>query len=139
MIVLDGYAVLALLKDERAAADVAALLARNDEARLTAVGVAEVVDHLVRIAGADPEEAALDLAQLGLAEALPVDTAAGVRAGLLRAARYHRKERPVSLADCVAAETARSWDGRLATSDPHLHELCHDEGIGVIPLPGSSG
>ena len=137
MIVLDAYAVLALLKDEPAAVDVAALLQWEDDVALTAVGVAEVVDHLVRLGGADPEEAALDVAQLGLTEGLPVDGASGLRAGLLRAGHYHRRNRAVSMADCIAAEAARSSGGRLATADPHLLALCDDEGIGVIPLPGS--
>ena len=51
MIILDAYAVLALLKGEPAAELVAELLDGDDEARLTAVGVAEVIDHLVRLVG----------------------------------------------------------------------------------------
>jgi len=45
----------------------------------------------------------------------------------------------VSLADCVVAETARSVDAPVATSDPHLLDLCHDEGIAVLPVPDSGG
>ncbi|MGB8380538.1 MAG: hypothetical protein WCG47_04680, partial [Dermatophilaceae bacterium] len=60
---------------------------------MTAVGAAEVVDHLVRLAGSTEDEAALDLAQLGLADAVAIDAAAGVRAGILRARHYHRQER----------------------------------------------
>lgn len=139
MIVLDSYAVLALLKDEPAAPQVAALLEGNEEARLTSIGVAEVLDHLVRLSGADPEDAALDLAQLGLTEAFPVDTDAGLGAGLLRARHYHRKNRAVSLADCIAAVAARTMGGRIATSDPHLLDLCADEGIDMLPLPNTAG
>ena len=139
MIVLDSYAVLAHLKDEPAAPAVAALLEGSDEVRLTAVGVAEVLDHLVRVVGVDPEDAALDVAQLSLAEALPVEPAAGLRASLLRARHYHRRDRAVSLADCIAADAARSWEARLATSDPHLLDLCEAEGIGVLPLPDTTG
>lgn len=139
MIVLDAYAVLAHLKDEPAAPGVAALLDGNDEARLTAVGVAEALDHLVRIVGADPEDAALDLAQLGLAEAIPVDSEGGLRAGLLRARHYHRKDRAVSLADCIAADAARTAEAQIATSDPHLLDLCEAESIDVLPLPGTAG
>jgi predicted nucleic acid-binding protein len=61
------------------------------------------------------------------------------QAGLLRARHYHRKNRAVSLADCIAAETARSTDALLASADPHLLDLCRDEGIAVIPLPDSAG
>lgn len=138
MIVLDSYAVLAFLKDEPAGGDVARLLERGD-VLLTATGVAEVVDHLVRIIGVDPEEAALDIAQLGLADAEPIDDGTGLRAGLLRGRHHHRVRRAVSLADCIAAETAKSTGSRLASSDPHLLDLCVAEGIGVVPLPDTTG
>lgn len=135
MIVLDAYAVLALLKGEPASPRVRDLLRSEHDARLTAVGVSEVVDHLVRLAGASEDEAALDLAQLGLAEALPVDPDLGLRAGLVRARHYHRRARAVSLADCIAAETARTHEAAVASADPHLLDLCREEGIGMIPLP----
>jgi predicted nucleic acid-binding protein len=56
VIVLDAYAVLALLKGEPAAAQVRALLEGNDRSRLTALGSAEVVDHLVRLSGASEDD-----------------------------------------------------------------------------------
>ena len=106
MIILDAYAVLALLKGEPAAAQVGDLL-RDQQARLTTVGLAEVIDHLVRRCEADEDEAVLDLAQLGLNDALPVSVDIAVRAGLLRARHYHRRDRAVSLADCIAAAAAK--------------------------------
>ncbi len=139
MIVLDAYAVLALLKGEPAAEKVRELLQADDDARLTAVGVAEVVDHLVRLVGVSEDDAALDVAELGLGNAEPVDPTIGLRAGLLRGRHYHRRDRAVSLADCIAAETARATDAALVTSDPHLLDLCDHEGIEVIALPDSSG
>lgn len=139
MIVLDAYAVLALLRGEHAAGGVRTVLTGDEEAVLTALDVAEVVDHLVRLAGADEDDAALDVAQLGLGSPVPVDAAVALRAGMLRARHYHRRDRAVSLADCVAAETARSADSALATSDPHLLDTCRDEGIACIVLPDSSG
>jgi PIN domain nuclease of toxin-antitoxin system len=139
VIVLDAYAVLALLKGEPAAPQVRVLLEGDDRSCLTAVGVAEVVDHLVRLSGASEDDAALDLAQLGLADALAVDTAVGLRAGLLRARHYHRKNRAVSLADCVAVEAARANDAPLASADPHLLDVCRDEDVRVNPLPDSTG
>ena len=80
MTVLDAYAVLAYLKAEPAAGEVRALLDTGD-ATLTAVGIAEVLDHLVRLAGADEEDAALDLAQIGLLVCRPPN---GARFSLLR-------------------------------------------------------
>ncbi|HQV57459.1 MAG TPA: PIN domain-containing protein [Ilumatobacteraceae bacterium] len=138
MILLDAYAVLALLKDEPAAADVATMLER-EECTLTSVGVAEILDHLVRVVGADAETAVLDLAQLGLANALPIDDMIGTRAGLLQARHYHRAERAVSLADCVLAAAADHHNAPLATADPHLLALCNDEGISYFALPDSNG
>lgn len=136
--ILDAYAVLAYLRAEPAAANVRELLAVPGTA-LTALGVAEVVDHLVRIAGADEEDAALDIAQLGLANGIAVDSEAGAAAGRLRARHYHRTHCAVSLADCVAASLARSLTESLATSDPHLLDVCHAEGIGLKVLPDSTG
>lgn len=139
MIVLDAYAVLALLKGEPAAADVEALLVGGAEARLTVLGVAEVVDHLVRLAGVDAEEAALDVAQLSLADPGALDADLSLRTGLLRARHYHRRHRAVSLADCLVAETARSAGAPAVSSDPHLLDMCRDEAIAVLALPDSGG
>lgn len=138
MTVLDAYAVIAFLRAEPAAAHVKAVLKQADAA-LTAVGVAEVLDHLIRIVGADEEDATLDLAQLGLVDGLPVTPDLGAAAGRLRARHYHRKQCAVSMADCIAAETARSRNEQLATSDPHLLDLCHAEDIAHLVLPQSDG
>lgn len=138
MTVLDAYAVLSLLKGEPAALNVQQLL-NSAECGLTALGIAEVVDHLVRIVGATEEDAALDLAQLGLMAPGPVDAELAFQAGLLRARHYDRRSRAVSLADCVAAEVARSLNSEVGTSDPQLLDLCRDEGVGVAPLPDSHG
>ncbi len=138
MTILDAYAVIAYLKAEPAAPEVRLLLDRA-EANMTAVGVAEVLDHLVRLAGADEEDAALDLAQLGLLDGVVVDSDLGLAAGRLRARRYHRGRCAVSMADCIAAEAARREATGLATSDPHLLDLCRVEGISAIVLTMSDG
>ncbi len=139
MIILDSFAVLALLKDEPAAGEVQLLVESEEETALTVLGVSEILDHLVRLAGADEEQAVLDLAQLGLANPSPLDVSVAMKAGLLRARHYHRKNRAVSLADCMAAETAKQSGSPLASADPHLLDLCRDEGISVIALPDTSG
>ncbi len=137
MIILDAYAVLALLRDEPAAPQAQALIEGDEETALTLLGVAEVLDRLVRLAGADGEQAWGDLVQLGLADSPALDPQLAARAGLLRARHYNRRTRALSLADCVAAETARRLDASLATADPALLETCEAEGIAVIALPGS--
>ena len=139
MIVLDAYAVLALLKGEAAAPMVRDLLHDDPDAQLTAIGVAEVVDHLVRLVGAAEDDAALDLAQLGLSRPDPIDPDVALRAGLLRARHYHRRDRAVSLADCIVAETAKTVSAPVASADPHLLDMCVEEGIEVIPLPDTTG
>lgn len=138
MTVLDAYAVIAFLRAEPAAAHVKAVLKQAD-AGLAAVGVAEVLDHLIRIVGADEEDATLDVAQLGLLDGIPVTPDLGAAAGWLRARHYHRRHCAVSMADCIAAETARSRNEPLATSDPHLLDVCHVENIAHLVLPQSDG
>ena len=139
MAILDAYAVLAMLRDEPAAGQVEELIRGNDATILTAVGVAEVIDRIIRLNKVSEDEAVLDLAQLGLSDPDDLGPATALRAGLLRARHYHRRTCAVSLADCIAAETARETSQALATSDPHLLDLCTSERITVIVLPDSSG
>ena len=80
-----------------------------------------------------------DLAELGLADAAALPTTVAIRAGLLRARRSHRTRCSVSLADCVVVEVAREHTAAVATSDPHLLDVCSVEGIQVMPLPDTAG
>ena len=137
-LILDAYAVIALLKGEPAATFVQELIEHGD-CRLTTLGVAEIVDHLVRLVGVEEDQAVLDLAQLGLTNADPLDPTTALRAGLLRARHYHRRTRAVSLADCVLAQSAADSSGAVVTSDPHLLDLCREERIEIIALPDTSG
>jgi predicted nucleic acid-binding protein len=136
--VLDAYAVIAYLRDETSAIEVRALLGEG-RCKLTAVGIAEVVDHLVRVAGADEEQVFLDLAELDLIDAISIGSRIGREAGSLRSRHYHRTRCPVSMADCLAAAAANGRDDALATADPLLLDLCHSEAIPSIVLPGSDG
>lgn len=68
-----------------------------------------------------------------------LDERLGQTAGLLRARHHHRTKRAVSLADCLAAAVAADTRRPLATSDPHLLDLCHDESIPFASLPDSAG
>ncbi|MEO6121248.1 MAG: PIN domain-containing protein [Acidimicrobiales bacterium] len=138
MIVLDACAVVALVTGEPAAEEVRRLLAGGG-AVLTAVGVAEVVDHLLRLAELTDEDAALDLAQFGLNNPPPLDFTIAVRAGRLRARHYHRLTRSLSMADCVVLATAQLAGAAVATTDPHLLDTCVDEGVDRIVLPDSRG
>lgn len=131
-------AVLAFLKGEPAQDPVRELLERGT-AQLTAVGAGEVLDKLIRALDVEEDQAMLDLEQLGLGHGIDVTPTIGIAAGRLRARYYHRVRCPISMADCVAAETARAVDAALATSDPALLTTCHAEGIDVLVLPDSSG
>jgi predicted nucleic acid-binding protein len=137
VILLDACAAIALLEDEPAAEKVGELL--RDGATLTTVGVAEVLDYLIRQSGSADDEAVLDVGTLGLLDPVLIDEFVATRAGVLRATHYHRVARSVSMADCIAAEAARWHDALLATSDPHLLDMCHAEGIAVLPLPDTRG
>jgi predicted nucleic acid-binding protein len=136
VVLLDSFAVIALLTGEPAAPEVRGLLG---DARLTSTGVAEVIDRLVRVHGRSEEEVALDIAELGLLDGFPVDAVDGLGAGLLRAHHYHRTRRAVSLADCIVGQVARRTGSAVATADPHLLDLCDEEGIATVPLPDASG
>lgn len=138
MIVLDAHAVISFLRDEPAADDVASLM-RSDDVSLTAVGLGEVVDHLIRLAGVDEDDVLLDLAELGMTDAFPIDTQAARHAGRLRGRHYHRTRCAVSMADCLAAAVAHDRAVPLATSDPHLLDLCHAESIDTVVLPSIDG
>jgi PIN domain nuclease of toxin-antitoxin system len=139
MMVLDAYAVLAYLRDERAAEAVGDLLARPT--KLSAANAAEVLDQLVRVYGCDPDDVHADLVMLAHTgmELAPVSIEVGMLAGRLRARHYHRERVSVSLADCVAAATALCTGYPLATADPPLASLVRAEQGKIHALPDTSG
>ena len=79
--VLDAHAVIAYLRGEACADEVAALL--REPSVLTAVNAAEVVDQLVRVFGRDPDDVHADLALLARAgmSVQPVSAELGLDAG----------------------------------------------------------
>lgn len=139
MTLLDAYAVIAYLRGERCADEVAQLL--RTPTVITATNVAEVVDQLVRIYGRDPDDVHGDLALLVNAgmDIVAVTADHGLLAGLLRARYYQRDRSAVSLADCVAAAVALSEDNPIATADPALAAVVRAEGGSVHPLVDSNG
>lgn len=142
MSVLDAQAIVALLIGEPAAGPVAAMLRDpQDRSVLSAVNLGEVIDVLVRLRGrALPEVTErLEWLAAGGLEVVGVDESVGRLAGRLRADHYDRRQRPISLADCVALATARTLEQPLATSDPALVAVARSEGGEVIGLPDSAG
>jgi predicted nucleic acid-binding protein len=139
MTVLDACAVIAYLRGEPSATEVADLL--RGPAILTSVNAAEVRDQMVRVFDADPDSLEADLALLchaGLT-VQAVTHELGMQAGRIRARRYHREHASVSLADCVAASAALASDSPLATSDPALAGILRAEGGKIHPLSDSKG
>lgn len=139
MTILDAYAVLAYLRGEQAADQVADLL--TSPTVLSAANAAEVVDQLVRVHGHDADDVHADLAllaQTGM-ETVPVTADIGMHAGRLRARHYDRQTMAVSLADCIAAAIALTRAAPLATADPALTTLVRAEGGSVEELPDLQG
>jgi len=132
---LDANALIALLADEPAAAEVDSSI-RSGGAAMTAVNLAEAVDWLGRagVATADEVRALVGPLELTI---VPVDAGIGWRAGELRA-RHHRRIGNLSLADCILVAAATFAD-RVATSDQAVLALAGAEGIATLPLPDSEG
>jgi predicted nucleic acid-binding protein len=105
---------------------------------ITAINLAEVLDHVGRVVGIDVSQVQADVDELGLFVA-SLDAELAAAAAHLRSRHYHRTTRRVSLADCCAAAHALDRESQLATSDADLLRLVHDEGGRVLALPNSSG
>ena len=139
MTVLDAYAVVAYLRGEPSADEVAELL--HGPTILTSVNAAEVLDQMVRVFGSDPDAVEADLALLSHAglTVQAVTHELGMEAGRIRARRYHRDRAAISLADCVAASAALAVRQPLATADPALAAVLRAEGGEIHSLPDSRG
>lgn len=76
---------------------------------MSAVNYCEVVNHLVRVVGADPDWVDLSLAPIisTSLDILTLDAEIAEDAAQVRADFYDSRERPISLADCFAIATAR--------------------------------
>jgi len=138
VIVLDAYALIAAARGEPAAAEVARLLRLGDCA-ISAVNLAETIDRLCRLDGAPIERVALLVEPL-LAEHVTVrlvSEEAAWRAGSIRA-RFYSKRNPLSLGDSFLLASAEPGD-ELATSDPVVAATAEELGLGLVPLPDSSG
>jgi predicted nucleic acid-binding protein len=133
---LDAYALIALLADEPAADEVEDLL-REGNCRVVVVNLAEAADISQRVHGLTRDELQATLRPLFLGDvlsALRSEEGDAWRAAELRIRHYHRKDRPLSLADCFLLAHAAAGES-LATADPPLAAAARTEGIEVIALP----
>ena len=139
-VLLDAFALIALLRGEPAADEVETIL-RRGEAAMSAVNLAEALDVLQRVDGVD--RARLDAVTGPLVaesvQLLAVDERTARDGADVRARRYHRTRAPLSLADCILLAAARAADAVVATADRPLAAVIRAEGIEIAPLPDSRG
>ena len=134
-VLLDAFALIALLADEPAADDVEALL-RAGDAAITAVNLAEALDVLQRVQGM-PSERVREVTMPLVGERmklLPIDERIARDAADIRARRYHRTRAPLSLADCILLAATGESD-TLATADAPLIRAAEAEDVRVRALP----
>jgi PIN domain nuclease of toxin-antitoxin system len=136
---LDAYALLAFLRDEPAADEVAEIL-RGDDVAIVSANLAEVVDQLMRRAQIERSvitEALSPVLDERLV-VLPVGGQVAWTAAEVRAQHYRRKDAELSLADCLLIASAADGDA-IATSDAPVAETARARGILVVGLPDSAG
>jgi predicted nucleic acid-binding protein len=133
-VLLDAYALIALLAEEPAAEQVETLIRRGDTA-ITPVNLAEALDVLQRVAGIPSERLqALTTPLIGEEIKLAlIDEQIARGAANIRARRYHPKRAPVSLADCILLAATGPSD-TLATADRPLIRIAEAEDVGVTAL-----
>jgi predicted nucleic acid-binding protein len=134
-VLLDAFAIVALVANEPAADQVEAMLRRGDVA-ITAVNLAEALDVLQRVQRIPRER--IDALTIPLVQeamsVMAVDEQLARDAADIRARHYHRTRAPLSLADCVLIAAARTADA-LATADGPLQAAAREEKIPVRELP----
>jgi predicted nucleic acid-binding protein len=133
-VLLDAFALIALLAEEPAAEEVEVLL-RGGEAAITAVNLAEALDVLQRVQGI-PRERLQEVTAPLVGERMklvPIDERIARDAADIRARRYHRTRTPVSLADCILLAATGESD-TLATADMPLIRVAEAENIQVRVL-----
>jgi ribonuclease VapC len=139
-VLLDAFALVALLRDEPAADEVETIL-RRGAAAMSAVNLAEALDVLQRVDGVD--RARLDTVTGPLinesVRLLVVDEPTARDGAEVRARRYHRTRSPLSLADCLLLAAALQAGAAVATADRPLASAAQAEGIQVTALPDSRG
>lgn len=140
MIVLDAYALVALLAAEPAGGEVKGLL-ENEQCTVSVLNLSEAADVLQRTHGIDITltRGVVSTFTGSSLDVVEMDERCGWRAAELRARYYRRRGSEVSLADCVLLATATPGRDAVATSDPPVTRIAGMEGITVVPLPDRRG
>lgn len=133
-VLLDAFALIALLAEEPAADEVEALLRRGDAA-ITAVNLAEALDVLQRVQEVSRErlEAVTTPLVSDRMTLVAIDERIARDAADIRARYYHRTRAPISLADCILL-AATGEDDALATADGPLIRVAEAEHLRVKKL-----
>jgi predicted nucleic acid-binding protein len=136
-LLLDAFALIALLANEPAA-DVVETLLRRGGCAFTAINLAEALDVLQRVERVPSAQLTALTAPLlqGVLELLPVEERLAREGADIRARRYHPTRAPVSLADCVLVAAGRTV-GAVATADVPLARVARAEGVTVTRLPSA--
>jgi PIN domain nuclease of toxin-antitoxin system len=140
VILLDATALVGAFLGEPSADEVEALL-RGGEAGITSANLTEVIDVLVRVFRNDLGAVEARLVPL-LVTTLPVigiGEAEARRAAQIRITHYHRRDAPLSLADCLLLGTAWVLGAAVATSDVPVASSARSEGLEVVALRDSAG
>lgn len=140
MILLDAYALTALLAEEPAADEVAELIAAGATA-VAAPNLAEACDRLGRLYGVAVERTRVAVESLEQTSGLRVRAAErdhAWRAAELRVEHYHRSRCPLSLGDCLLLAMTGDHE-QVATADPHVLDTAAAKHIPWVALPDSRG
>lgn len=120
-LVLDSFALLALLRGEPGAPAVRALIEQAIRGEVTLlmsqINLGEVIYHTERIHGARPAQETLVAI-----EALPIHMVEATRRRILDAAHLKANHR-IAYADAFAAALAREHGAALVTGDPEFRAL----------------
>ena len=131
-LVLDSYALLALLQDEPGAEQVARLIRDAQEGRarlyMSVVNLGEVVYRTIRAFGLERA-----LAVLARLEELPIEAVDVDRDLALEAARLKGRH-AVAYADCLAAALAMKLGATVVTGNPEFRRL---EGVITVGWLGA--
>jgi uncharacterized protein with PIN domain len=140
VILLDAYALIALLADEPAANEIGPLIA-GGRAVVTAPNLAEAADRLGRghgIAVSRTHAVVESLEQTADLHLVAVEPRHAWRAAELRVKHYHRVRRALSMGDCLLLAMTSEND-QLATADPCVLRTAREEQIAWIALRDSRG
>ena len=138
MILLDAYPLVALVAGGAAEHDVRRLIHAGSCA-IPTLNLAEVFDVLERTRNVPQDRArgAIDPLLDGHVATILLSLEIARGAARIRARHYHRRSRPLSLADCVLLASGASGDG-VATADPDVLAVAPLVDLEPIALPSES-